>query len=171
MPQLAGLVNNAGVSSPTPFLELTTEEWDRVMDVNLRGTYLATRRAAEAMVRHGVGRIVSISSISAQRGGGTFSKVPYSAAKAGVVGMTRAVAREISPLGVTVNAISPGPVDTDIMGGTLTDERKAAISRDVLVGRVGRAAEMAGLIAYLMRAEAGFITGATYDINGGLHFS
>ncbi|GAB3598169.1 SDR family NAD(P)-dependent oxidoreductase [Microbacterium tumbae] len=171
LPQLVGLVNIAGVSSPTPFLEVTAAEWDRVFAVNMRGVFLPTRRAAESMVENGVGRIVSLSSISAERGGGTFSKVPYSASKAGVVGFSRAVARELSPLGVTVNAVSPGPIDTDIMGGTLTDDRRQDLSRDVLVGRVGRPDEVAALIAYLMREEAGYITGANYDINGGLHFS
>lgn len=171
LPPIVGLANIAGVSSPTPFLELTTPEWDRVFDINLRGTYFITRRAAESMVKVGVGRIVSISSVSAQRGGGTFSKVPYSAAKAGLVGFSRAVARELSPLGITVNCVSPGPIDTDIMGGTLTDERKDALSADVLVGRVGSPDEVASLITYLMSAEAGYITGANYDINGGLHFS
>lgn len=171
MPQIAGLVNIAGVSSPTDFLEVTAAEWDRVFDVNLRGLYFATRRVAESMVRDGVGRIVSLASISAERGGGTFSKAPYSASKAGVIGFTRAVARELSPKGITVNAVSPGPIDTDIMGGTLTDERKAELSRDVLVGRVGRPEEVAALIAFLMREEAGYITGVNYDINGGLHFS
>jgi NAD(P)-dependent dehydrogenase (short-subunit alcohol dehydrogenase family) len=171
LPQIVGLVNIAGVSSPTPFLELTAAEWDRVFDVNLRGAYLATRRAAETMVRNSVGRVVSLASISAERGGGTFSKVPYSASKAGIIGFSRAVARELSPLGVTVNAISPGPIDTDIMGGTLTEERKNDLSRDVLVGRVGRPDEVAALIAFLLREEAGYITGANYDINGGLHFS
>lgn len=171
LPQLVGLVNIAGVSSPTPFLELTASEWDRVFEVNMRGAYLATRRAAETMVAHSLGRIVSLSSISAERGGGTFSKVPYSASKAGIIGFSRAVARELSPLGVTVNAISPGPIDTDIMGGTLTEERKQDLSRDVLVGRVGRPDEVAALIAFLMREESGYITGVNYDINGGLHFS
>ncbi|MCS3843391.1 SDR family NAD(P)-dependent oxidoreductase [Microbacterium sp. AK031] len=171
LPQIVGLVNIAGVSSPTPFLELTTAEWDQVFDVNLRGAYLATRRAAETMVNNSVGRVVSLASISAERGGGTFSKVPYSASKAGIIGFSRAVARELSPLGVTVNAISPGPIDTDIMGGTLTEERKNDLSRDVLVGRVGRPDEVAALIAFLMREEAGYITGVNYDINGGLHFS
>jgi NAD(P)-dependent dehydrogenase (short-subunit alcohol dehydrogenase family) len=171
LPPLVGLVNIAGVSSPTPFLEVTAQEWDRVFDVNMRGVFLATRRAAESMVKNGVGRIVSLSSISAERGGGTFSKVPYSASKAGVVGFSRAVARELSPLGITVNAVSPGPIDTDIMGGTLTDDRKSDLSRDVLVGRVGSPDEVASLIAYLLREEAGYITGVNYDINGGLHFS
>ncbi|MCU1442777.1 MAG: family oxidoreductase [Cryobacterium sp.] len=171
MPHILGLVNIAGVSSPTPFLELTVTEWDRVLDVNLRGAFLVTRAAAQRMVTQSLGRIVSISSISAQRGGGTFSKVPYSAAKAGIVGFTRAVAREMSPLGITVNSVSPGPVDTDIMGGTLTDERKRELSRDVLTGRVGKPAEIAALISFLMREEAAYITGANYDINGGLHFS
>lgn len=171
MPQIVGLVNIAGISNPTPFLDLTLDEWERVFAVNLRGTFLATQHAARTMVKNGVGRVVSLSSVSAQRGGGTFSKVPYSAAKAGVIGFSRAVARELSPLGVTVNAISPGPIDTDIMGGPLDDERKADLSSGVLVGRVGQPTEVAALIAFLMREEAGWITGANYDINGGLHFS
>lgn len=171
LPTVVGLANIAGVSSPTPFLELTTKEWDRVFDVNMRGTYFVTRRVAETMVKNHIGRILSVSSCSARMGGGTFSKVPYSAAKAGIIGFTRAVAREISPLGVTVNAIAPGPVDTDIMGGRLTDDRKSELAAGLLVGRVGTQADIASLIAYLLKEEAGFITGVCYDINGGQTFS
>jgi len=171
LPQVVALANVAGISSPTAFLDLTTREWDRVFDVNMKGTYFMTRRVAESMVPNGIGRIVSVSSASAQTGGGTFSKVPYSASKAAVVGFTRAVAREISPLGVTVNCISPGPVDTDIMGGTLSSERKAELSAGLLVGRVGTQSDIASLINYLVKEETGYITGACYDINGGLHFS
>ena len=123
------------------------------------------------VVQHGVGRVVNLSSVSAQRGGGTFSKTVYSAAKAGVIGFTRSVARELGPQGVTVNAISPGPIDTDIMGGTLTDERKADMARDILVGRVGTVRDIAALMAFLMGEDAGYITAATYDINGGLQIS
>lgn len=171
LPQIVGLVNIAGISSATEFFDVTSDEWDRVLAVNLKGTFIVTQRVARTMTANGVGRVVSLSSISAQRGGGTFSKVPYSAAKAGVVGFTRAVAREISPLGVTVNAISPGPIDTDIMGGTLTDERKASLSSGVMVGRVGAPGEVAALIGFLLSEEAAYITAVNYDINGGLHTS
>ena len=171
MPAVVALVNVAGVSSPVPFLELTTTEWDRVFDVNMRGTFLVTRRAVPGMVQRGLGRIVSVSSISAQRGGGTYSKVAYSAAKAAVIGFSRALAREVGPLGVTVNCVAPGPVDTDIMGGTLTEERKREMTTGMPVGRVGTVTEIAALLAFLCGEDAGYITAATYDINGGLQVS
>ena len=171
LPPVIGLVNVAGVSSPVPFLEVTPAEWDRVFDVNMRGTFLVTKRVVPAMIDAGVGRIVSISSISAQRGGGTYSKVPYSASKAAVIGFTRALARELGPHKITVNCVAPGPIDTDIMGGTLTEERKAQMSADVLLGRVGTVDDVAALLAFLLSQEAGYITAATYDINGGLQIS
>lgn len=171
LPPVIGLVNLAGISSPTPFLEETVEGWDRVMAVNLRGTFLMTQKSLPSMIDAGVGRIVSLSSISAQRGGGTFSKVAYSAAKAGIIGMTRAVAREVGEHGITVNAVAPGPVDTDIMGGTLTEERKAAMSVDALTRRISTPQEVAGLIAFLMGPDAGNITAATLDVNGGIQIS
>jgi 2-hydroxycyclohexanecarboxyl-CoA dehydrogenase len=171
LPPIIGLANIAGISSPTEFLDLTTAEWDRVFDINMRGTYFVTRRAVPAMVENKAGRIVSVSSISAQRGGGTYSKVPYSAAKAAIIGFTRALAREVGPHGITVNAVAPGPIDTDIMGGTLTDERKAALSAGTMLGRVGTVREVAALMAFLMSEDAGYITAATYDINGGLQVS
>jgi len=171
LPPIVGLANIAGVSSPTEFLDVTPAEWDRVFDINMRGTFLVTRRVARGMVDRGLGRIVSVSSISAQRGGGTYSKVPYSASKAAIIGFTRALAREMGPHGITVNCIAPGPVDTDIMGGTLTEDRKAAMSADMPVGRVGTVDEIAALMVFLLGADAGYITAATYDINGGLQVS
>jgi 2-hydroxycyclohexanecarboxyl-CoA dehydrogenase len=171
LPPLIGLANVAGVSSAVDFLDVTTQEWDRVFNVNMRGTYFVTRRVVPGMIAAGVGRIVSVSSAAAQRGGGTYSKVPYSAAKAAIIGFTRALARELGPHGITVNAVAPGPIDTDIMGGTLTDERKARMSADNLVGRVGTVEDVAALLTFLMGEDAGYITAATYDINGGLQIS
>jgi NAD(P)-dependent dehydrogenase (short-subunit alcohol dehydrogenase family) len=171
LPPVVGLANLAGISSPTPYLEVEPDEWDRVLAVNLRGTHLVTHRVMRGMVDRGLGRVVSVSSISAQRGGGTYSKVAYSAAKAGIIGFTRAVAREVGPHGVTVNCVAPGPIDTDIMGGTLSEERKAEMAADVLVGRIGTPGEVAALMAFLLGPDAGFITAATYDINGGLQIS
>jgi len=171
LPAVAALVNVAGVSSPVPFLELTAAEWDRVFAVNLRGTFLVTRRVAPGMVERAFGRVVNVSSISAQRGGGTFSTSAYSAAKAGVIGLTRALARELGPHGITVNAVAPGPVDTDIMGGALTPERRQAMTAGMPVGRVGTADEVAALMTFLVGPDAGYITAATYDINGGLQMS
>lgn len=171
LPQIVGLANIAGISSPTPFLEETADGWNKVFAVNLTGLFFVTQRVARIMVTNNLGRIVSVSSVSYQRGGGTFSKSAYSASKAGVVGLMRSVARELGRYGVTANSISPGPVDTDIMGGTLTEERKADMSKDILIGRVGTPADMAALMAFLLSEDAGNITGATYDTNGGLHLS
>jgi 2-hydroxycyclohexanecarboxyl-CoA dehydrogenase len=171
MPPIVGLANVAGISSPTAFMDETVEGWDRVFAVNVRGTFVVTQRVLHGMIERGVGRIVSVSSVSAQRGGGTYSKVAYSASKAAMIGFTRALAREMGEHGITVNAVAPGPIDTDIMGGTLTEERKAAVSADTLVKRVGTPAEVAALIAFLLGEEAGYITAATYDINGGLQIS
>ena len=171
LPPIIGLANVAGVSSAIDFLDVTIAEWDRVFDINMRGVFLVTRRVVPAMLAAGVGRIVSVSSVSAQRGGGTYSTVPYSASKAALIGFSRALARELGPRGITVNCVAPGPIDTDIMGGTLTEERKAALGADGMVGRVGTVAEVAALLAFLLGEEAGFITAATYDINGGLQVS
>jgi NAD(P)-dependent dehydrogenase (short-subunit alcohol dehydrogenase family) len=169
LPQLVGLVNIAGVSSPVPYLEVTTAEWRRVLDVNLDGVHFVSQRVAASLVAHGIGRIVNISSVSAQRGGGTYSKTPYSVAKAGVIGLTRALARELGPFDVTVNAIAPGPIDTDIMGGTLTDERKREMAEDLLVNRIGTVDDVAAAIQFLLGEETGYITGQTLNVDGGLY--
>jgi 2-hydroxycyclohexanecarboxyl-CoA dehydrogenase len=171
LPPIVGLVNLAGISSPTPFMETSVAEWDKVFAINMRGTFLVSQRVLRGMIERELGRIVSISSISAQRGGGTYSKVAYSASKAGILGFTRALAREVGGHNITVNAIAPGPIDTDIMGGALTDERKAQMSEGIMMGRVGTREEVAALIAFLLGEDAGYITAATYDINGGLQVS
>jgi 2-hydroxycyclohexanecarboxyl-CoA dehydrogenase len=169
VPPVGALVNNAGITSPTPFLEVSGEEWDRIVAVNLRGAFNVTRRLAPGMAERGFGRIVFLSSVSAERGGGVFGGVAYSAAKAGQLGFTRALARELGPSGVTVNAVAPGLIDTDITGGALEGERKAQLIAGVPVGRNGNVADVADLITYLCREESGYITGATYDVNGGSH--
>jgi 2-hydroxycyclohexanecarboxyl-CoA dehydrogenase len=169
LPPVGAVVNNAGITSPTPFLEVSGEEWDRIFAVNVRGAYNITRRVAPGMAERGFGRIVFLSSVSAERGGGVFGGVAYSAAKAAQLGFTRALARELGPSGVTVNAVAPGLIDTDITGGALEGERKAALLAGIPVGRNGKVGDVADLITYLCRAESGYITGATYDVNGGSH--
>lgn len=171
LPPVVAVANLAGIASPTPFFETTADEWDRVMAVNARGVFLVTQAFARGMVERRLGRVVSASSVSAQRGGGTYSKSAYSASKAAIIGFTRAVAREISPLGVTVNAVAPGPVDTDIMGGPLDEARRTALAADGLVGRVGTVDDVTALMAYLIGPDAGYVTAATYDVNGGLQVS
>lgn len=171
LPPIGALVNLAGISSPTEFMDETVEAWDRVFAVNMRGTFIVTQRVLRGMIERRSGRIVSASSISAQRGGGTYSKVAYSASKAAIIGFTRALAREMGQHNITVNAVAPGPIDTDIMGGTLTEERKAAMSADTLIGRVGTRDDVAALLNFLVSDDAAYITAATYDINGGLQIS
>src|SRR5215210_6839833 len=126
-PPVGALVNNAGITSPTRFLEVTGEEWDRIFAVNVRGAYNITRRVTPGMVDRGFGRIVFLSSVSAERGGGVFGGVAYSAAKAAQLGFARALAREVGPQGITVNSVAPGLIDTDITGGALKGDTKTQL--------------------------------------------
>jgi 2-hydroxycyclohexanecarboxyl-CoA dehydrogenase len=169
LPPVAALVNNAGITAPTRFLDIEEDEWDRIFDVNVRGTYLVTRRVLQGLIDRGHGRIVNLSSVSAVRGGGVFGGVHYSAAKAAVLGLTRALAREVGPSGVTCNALAPGLIGTDITAGKLSPERQEQILADVPVRREGTVGEVASMIAYLCSEDAGYVTGATLDINGGSH--
>lgn len=170
MPALLALVNLAGVPSPHSLLELTPEIWNRVMDVNVTGTLLMMQAAARRMIAGGAGgRIVNTSSITALDGGGTFSKTGYAAAKAAVQGLTRGAARELGEHGITANAILPGPIDTDIMGGALTDERKSSMSSNIPLQRVGQPEEVAGLIGFLVGEDSSFVTGTSINVDGGKH--
>jgi NAD(P)-dependent dehydrogenase (short-subunit alcohol dehydrogenase family) len=168
-PPIGALVNNAGITSPTKFLDVDGNEWDRIFAVNVRGAFNITRRIAPGMAERGFGRIVFLSSVSAERGGGVFGGVAYSAAKAAQLGFARALARELGADGVTVNSVAPGLIDTDITGDALEGDRKAALIAGIPVGRNGRVTDVADLITYLCREESGYITGATYDVNGGSH--
>jgi NAD(P)-dependent dehydrogenase (short-subunit alcohol dehydrogenase family) len=168
-PPVGALVNNAGITSPTPFLQVTGDEWEMIFAVNVRGAYNITRRVVPGMVERKFGRVVFISSVSAERGGGLFGGVAYSAAKAAQLGFARALAREVGRNGVTVNSVAPGLIETDITSGRLPAERKAELVAGTPVGRVGVVNDVADLISYLCRPEFGYITGATYDVNGGSH--
>jgi NAD(P)-dependent dehydrogenase (short-subunit alcohol dehydrogenase family) len=169
LPPVVGLVNLAGVACPVALHEAELKEFERVMAVNVTGSYLMLKAAAARMIRQGVGRIVNTSSITAFDGGGTFSKGVYATAKAAVIGMCRGGARELGPYGITVNVLAPGPIDTEIMGGRLTDERKAAMSAGIPLGRVGQPDEIAATIAFLLSDGAGYISGSTIQIDGGKH--
>lgn len=171
LPQIAGIVNNAGISSPTPFLEVTDEEWRRIIDVNLNGAFHLTQAAARVMAEHHFGRIVNVSSASAQRGGGVYGRAAYSASKAALLGLARTLARELGPHGITANSVSPGSIDTDIMGGRLSDERKAVLLQELPVGRIGTVDDVAGVVAFLLGPDGGYLTGVTYDVNGGSHIA
>jgi len=167
LPAAVALVNAAGVADPTPYEELTLQRWQRTMTVNATGTFLVTRRVAAGMLERGLGRITSISSTAAQNGGGNYSKAAYAASKAAIEGMSRSWALEFAPRGVTVNAIAPATIDTEIMGGALTPDRLPDFLGRLPIGRVGEVVEVAELLYYLSGEYAGYITGATLNINGG----
>lgn len=168
LPPIEALVNAAGISSPVPFLETDLTLWERVLRINATGTFLMTKRIMPGLIDRGYGRVVSIGSTAAQNGGGTYSKSAYAAAKGAIESFSRAVALEMAPHGVTVNVVAPATIDTDIMGGRITDDRKPTFLAQLPVGRIGTTDEVAALIEFLIGADAGYITGATYNINGGI---
>lgn len=168
LPPIGALINIAGVSDPTPFFELSAEQWRRVVDINLTGAFLITQRLARGMAKRGFGRIVCLGSTAAQSGGGNYSTTAYAASKAGIEGLVRGLARELAPSGVTVNCIAPALIDTDIMGGPITADRRPGFVAAVPLGRLGRTDEVAALVEFLIGPDGGFITGATYNLNGGV---
>ena len=163
------LVNVAGLTRPTHFLDISEEEYDLVLDVNLKGTFLTTQAAVPAILQRGAGAIVSLSSVSGERGGGVFGTSAYSAAKAGIMGLTKALARELTPRGIRVNCVAPSMVDTDIAGDLLTPERKVELAKDTLVGRLATVEDVTNCILFLASDESSYLTGVTLDINGGMH--
>lgn len=167
-PPVGTLVNCAGIANPTPFLELTGEEFQRTLTINTTGAFHLCQRVLPAMLEQQLGRIVTISSTAGQDGGGNFSKSAYAASKAGAEGLIRGLAKEVSGTGVTANAVSPANIDTDIMGGPLLGQRREEFIGRTPVGRLGTVEELAELVAFLTGPSGGFITGATYNINGGL---
>jgi len=163
------LVNNAGITAPTRLADIEEPEWDRIFAVDVKGVFLMTQAVLPSMRARRYGRIVNVSSVSGKRGGGIFGGAHYSAAKAAVLGFTKAVAREVAADGVTSNAVAPGMVDTDITAGLLSDERRHRILADIPVGRLGTTRDVAAVIAFLCSEAAAYITGEDIDINGGSH--
>ena len=162
------LVNNAGITQPVKTLEITGDDYDRVLDVSLRGTLHMSQAVIPVMRRQRSGSIVCISSVSAQRGGGIFGGPHYSAAKAGVLGLARAMAREFGGDGIRVNCITPGLIETDITQGKLTPERKKEIAGSIPLARLGRPDDVAGACVFLGSSLSGYCTGITLDVNGGM---
>lgn len=162
------LVNNAGITQPVKTLDITGADYDRILDVSLRGTLYMSQAVLPHMRNARSGSIVCISSVSAQRGGGIFGGPHYSAAKAGVLGLARAMAREFGAEGVRVNCITPGLIETDITQGKLTPERKKDIEDTIPLARLGRAADVAGACVFLASDLAAYCTGITLDVNGGM---
>ena len=170
MPPVGAIANVAGIASPASFLELSLEEWNRVYAINCTGSFLVCQAFIPQMIAGGYGRIINMSSVTAQHGGGVFSKTSYAAAKAGVIGLTRGLAREFAQYGITANAICPGVVDTDIRVGT-TPETEAKLAEAVPMKRQCKPEEIAALYVWLSSADAGYITGTTQNINGGAYIA
>ena len=170
MPPVGAVANVAGIASPASFLELSLEEWNRVYAVNCTGSFLVCQAFIPQMITGGYGRIINMSSVTAQHGGGVFSKTSYAAAKAGVIGLTRGLAREFAQYGITANAICPGVVDTDIRVGT-TPETEAKLAEAVPMKRQCKPEEIAALYVWLSSEDAGYITGTTQNINGGAYIA
>lgn len=159
------LVCNAGIAQQKLFTDLTDEDWRRMMSVNLDGVFYACRAVLPGMIREKYGRILCVSSMWGQTGGSC--EVHYSAAKAGVIGLCRALAKEEGPSGITVNCIAPGVIDTDMMA-SFTEEDRAALAEETPVGRLGTAEEIARTLVFLASPDAGYITGQVIGQNGGL---
>ncbi|MBU6252384.1 MAG: acetoacetyl-CoA reductase [Alphaproteobacteria bacterium] len=160
------LVNNAGITRDATLLKMTYDMWDEVMRINLGGCFNMAKAVFPGMRERGWGRIVNIGSINGQ--GGQYGQVNYAAAKSGIHGFTKALAQEGAKFGVTVNALAPGYIDTDMVAA-VPEDVLAKIVAKVPVGRLGQADEIARGVAFLCGEDAGFVTGSTLSINGGQH--
>ena len=159
------LVNNAGITGRSfPIWELSDEDWQRVIDVDLTGVFLCCRAAVKVMLRQGSGRIINIASIAGKEGNPTL--VPYSTAKAGVIGLTKALAKEVATRGILVNAVAPAVIGTELLEQMERSTVDLLVSK-IPMGRVGRPAEVAALVAWLASDQCTFSTGAVYDLSGG----
>ncbi len=165
MGRLDILVNNAGVTKDNIFMRLKDEEWDTVLEINLTSTMMLMRAVMRPMMKARAGRIINISSIVGVTGNP--GQANYAASKAGVIGMGKSVAQEVASRGITVNAIAPGFITT-AMTDVLTDEQKAGLLAGVPMGRMGTAEEIAAAALYLASDEAGYVTGQTLHVNGGM---
>lgn len=162
------LLNNAGITQPVKTLDITGSDYDRILDVSLRGTLYMSQAVIPAMRKNQCGSIICISSVSAQRGGGIFGGPHYSAAKAGVLGLARAMAREFGGDGIRINCITPGLIETDITQGKLDEAKKAEITSTIPLARLGRASDVAGACVFLASDLSAYCTGITLDVNGGM---
>ena len=159
------LVNNAGITRDNLLLRMKPEDWDEVMAVNLKGAFLCAKAAIRPMLKGKYGRIINMSSIVGEIGNA--GQVNYSAAKGGLLAFTKALARELAAKSITVNAVAPGFIETD-MTGALSEEARQALIRDIPLRRMGRAEDVANAVAFLASDAASYITGHTLDINGGM---
>ena len=162
------LVNNAGITRDAMLHKMTPEQWNEVIFVNLASIFNMSRQVIEGMRERGYGRIINISSINGQKG--QMGQTNYSAAKAGVIGFTKALAQETAAKGITVNCVAPGYIDTEMVSQVPQNVLDRIVA-GIPVGRLGKAEEIAACVAFLAREDASFITGATLTVNGGQHMA
>jgi acetoacetyl-CoA reductase len=160
------LVNNAGITRDSVFKRMTEREWNLVINTNLNSVFNVTRQVIDGMIERGWGRIVNISSVNAIKG--QFGQTNYSAAKAGMAGFAKALAQEVVRKGVTVNTVSPGYVETDMVMAIRPEIRESIVA-SIPMGRLAKPEEIAAVVAFLASEEAGYITGANISVNGGMH--
>ncbi len=160
------LVNNAGITRDSLFKRMSERDWIDVISTNLNSVFNVTRQVVDGMTERGWGRIVNISSVNAIKG--QFGQTNYSAAKAGMAGFSKALAQEVVKKGVTVNTVSPGYVETDLVMA-IRAEVRAQIVASIPMGRLAKPEEIAAVVAFLVSEEAGYITGANISVNGGMH--
>ena len=166
--QIDILVNNAGITQPLKIMDIRPENYEAVTDVSLRGTLDMSQAVIPHMRQRRSGSIVCLSSVSAQRGGGIFGGPHYSAAKGGVLGLAKAMARELGPDNIRVNCITPGLIETDITGGMMTDALRIEILKGIPLNRLGQATDVANAALYLASDLSSYLTGIALDVNGGM---
>ena len=166
--EVAILVNNAGITRDNLALRMKDAEWDEVMETNLKAIFRLSRAVMRGMMKARWGRIISITSVVGASGNA--GQANYAAAKAGVVGMTKSLARELGSRNITVNCVAPGFIDTD-MTRALSDEQKKALLEQIPLGRLGTAQDVAAAVAYLASPAGGYVTGAVLHVNGGMYMS
>ena len=160
------LVNNAGITRDTLFLRMKPEDWQKVLDVNLSGTFLVTKQVVRHMTKKRWGRIINISSVVGFTG--NVGQVNYATTKAGLIGFTKSLAKELAPRNILVNAVAPGFIETD-MTETLKDEIKESYKKQIPLGRFGKPEEVARVVLFLASPMADYITGETIHVNGGMY--